>query len=76
LDAASTTTENERRCGMKRAIGLTLLTLLFVGILAGLVVLMVADGIQMKIALLIMFGSFVAAVLLCAFAQLIFWLLD
>lgn len=61
---------------MKRVIGFALLILLFVVVFAGFVTLMVLDGIKLKVAVFIALGTFVAAVLLFVFINLIAWLLD
>jgi hypothetical protein len=61
---------------MKRVIGLALLILLFVAVFAGLVTLMVVDGIKLKVAVFIALGSFAAVVLLHGFIILIAWLFD
>jgi hypothetical protein len=61
---------------MKRVIGFVLLILFFVAVFAGLVALMVLSGIELKVAIVIFLGTFVAAVLLVGFMNFIAWLLD
>lgn len=61
---------------MKRVIGFALLILFFVAGFASLVALMVSGGMELKVALVTVLGTLLAAILLVGVMNLIAWLLD